>query len=192
MVSPGNKSTSKEKYSFISGGGEMGELIREKDWSKTAVGNPDTWPQSLRTTLSILLNSKFPMFLFWGPELICFYNDAYRPSLGKEGKHPFMLGEPGEKHWAEIWHIIKPLIDKVLAGGEASWSEDQLIPIYRNNKLEDVYWTFSYSPVNDESEKPAGVFVTCNETTDKVNAFKFLEKSSRRFFNDILQAPVAM
>jgi PAS domain S-box-containing protein len=177
MISPGNKSTSKEKFSFLSGGGEMGALIREKDWSKTAVGNPDTWPQSLRTTLSILLNSKFPMFLFWGPDLICFYNDAYRPSLGKEGKHPYILGERGEEHWAEIWHIIKPLIDQVLAGGQASWNEDQLIPIYRNNKLEDVYWTFSYSPVNDESGKPAGVFVTCNETTDKVETLQKLKEN---------------
>ncbi|WP_462255134.1 PAS domain S-box protein [Ferruginibacter sp.] len=177
MISPGNKSTSKDKFSFLSGGGEMGALIREKDWSKTGVGNPETWPQSLRTTLSILLNSKFPMFLFWGTDLICFYNDAYRPSLGKEGKHPYILGERGEEHWTEIWHIIKPLIDQVLAGGEASWNEDQLIPIYRNNKIEDVYWTFSYSPVNDESGKPAGVFVTCNETTDKVETLQKLKEN---------------
>jgi hypothetical protein len=67
---------------------EMGNLIRAKDWSKTPVGPIDSWPQSLRTTLSIILNSKFPMFLWWGPELICFYNDAYRPSLGNNGKHP--------------------------------------------------------------------------------------------------------
>ena len=192
MVSPGNRSTSKEKFSFLSGGGEMGALIREKDWSKTPVGNPETWPQSLRTALSIILHSKFPMFLFWGPDLVCFYNDAYRPSLGNNGKHPYLLGERAEEHWQEIWHIIKPLIDQVLGGGEATWSEDQLIPIYRNGKIEDVYWTFSYSAVNDESGKPAGVFVTCSETTDKINTFKFLEKSSRRFFNDILQAPVAM
>ena len=77
---------------FLAGGGEMGKLTREKDWSKTSLGPPNHWPQSLRTTLSILLNSKFPMFLFWGAELICFYNDAYRPSLGKEGKHPSILG----------------------------------------------------------------------------------------------------
>ena len=165
---------------FLSGGGEMGELTRAKDWSKTTVGDPENWPQSLRTTLSILLNSKFPMFLFWGPELICFYNDAYRPSLGKEGKHPDILGGRGEDFWKEIWHIIKPLIDQVLAGGEATWSEDQLIPIYRNGKIEDVYWTFSYSPVNDESGKSAGVFVTCNETTGKVNTLKELEESKNQ------------
>ncbi len=177
---------------FLAGGGEMGELTRQKDWSQTPVGHPETWPQSLRTTLSILLNSKFPMFLFWGPELICFYNDAYRPSLGNNGKHPAILGARGEDCWQEIWDSIKPLIDQVLSGGEASWSEDQLLPIYRNGTMEDAYWTFSHSPVNDESGAPAGVFVTCIETTDKVSLRRNLEESNRRFINNILQAPVAM
>jgi PAS domain S-box-containing protein len=153
---------------FISRGGEMGEHIRSLDWSKTFVGSIHTWPQSLRTTLSILINSKFPMFLFWGPELVCFYNDAYRPSLGNEGKHPFALGMPGEQVWPEIWPIIKPLIDQVLSGAEATWHEDQLIPIFRNGKMEDVYWTFSYSPVYDESGNIGGVMVVCKETTKRV------------------------
>ena len=176
----------------LSGGGEMGELIRNKDWIKTPLGTHTNWPQSLRTALSIVLHSKFPMFLFWGPELICFYNDAYRPSLGIKGKHPDILGQRAEEAWPETWDIIKPLINQVLAGSEATWNEDQLIPIYRNGKIEDVYWTFSYSPVNDESGKPAGVFVTCSETTEKVNTFKILEESNRRYFNNIMQAPVAM
>jgi PAS domain S-box-containing protein len=177
---------------FLREGGEMGELIRTKDWNKTPVGQPADWPQSLRTTLSIILNSKFPMFLWWGPGLICFYNDAYRPSLGKQGKHPSILGQRAEDAWPEIWEIIKPLIDQVLAGGEATWSEDQLIPIYRNGKIEDVYWTFSYSPVYDESDNVAGVLVTCTETTEKVNTFKRLEESNQNYFNNIMQAPVAM
>jgi PAS domain S-box-containing protein len=168
------------EHSFLAHGGEMGRLMRDKDWSDNILGTPDFWPQSLRTAVSIILNSKFPMFLFWGPELICFYNDAYRPSLGNEGKHPAILGSRGEDYWKEIWHIIKPLIDDVLANGIATWSEDQLIPIYRNGKLEDVYWTFSYSPVNDESGKPAGVFVTCNETTSKVLAHKKIEENEAR------------
>lgn len=169
------------KSNSIPGGGEMGKLIRAFDWTKTSLGEVAAWPQSLRTTLSIILNSKFPMFLFWGPELLCFYNDAYRPSLGNDGKHPDALGKPGEQVWPEIWPVIKPLIDQVLSGGEATWSEDQLIPIYRNGRIEDVYWTFSYSPVHDESNKPAGVFVTCSETTGKVNAFRKLAESEHRF-----------
>ena len=165
---------------FLAGGGKIGELTRAKDWSKTSIGSPEYWPQSLRTTLSILLNSKFPMFLFWGDELLCFYNDAYRPILGKEGKHPSILGMKAEEAWKEIWSIIKPLIDQVLIGGEATWSEDQLIPIYRNGKIEDVYWTFSYSPVIDESGNTAGVYVTCTETTSKINAFIELEESKKK------------
>lgn len=157
----------------------MGQLTRDLDWSQTALGSPDGWSQSLLTTISILLNSRFPMFLWWGPELIQFYNDAYRPSLGQNGKHPAALGQRGEDCWPEIWVVIKPLIDRVMAGGESTWSEDQLIPIYRNNKLEDVYWTFSYSKVVDETGKPAGVLVICNETTDKVNSYKAIDDAKK-------------
>jgi len=153
---------------FLERGNEMGKLTREKDWSQTSIGIPETWPQSLRTILGVVLCSKFPMFLWWGPELICFYNDAYRPSLGLDGKHPSILGMKAVDAWPEIWSIIKPLIDQVLSGGEAVWSEDQLIPIFRNGNLEDVYWTFSYSPVIDEEGLVAGVLVTCSESTQKV------------------------
>src|SRR6185312_14280573 len=177
---------------FLAGGGEMGGLMRNFDWSKTPVGPVDNWPQSLKTILSLLLNSKFPMFLWWGSDLTCFYNDAYRPSLGQNGKHPSILGSPAKEAWAEIWHVIGPLIETVLETGEAIWFEDQLVPIYRNGHIEDVYWTFSYSPVVDDSGKRSGVFVTCTETTGKVILFKGLEESNKRFLNNILQAPVAM
>jgi PAS domain S-box-containing protein len=164
---------------YFDGGGELGQLIREFDWSKTVLGSPDTWSQSLLTTISIMLNSKFPMFLWWGPELIQFYNDGYRPSLGQNGKHPKALGQRGEECWPEIWTVIKPLIDQVMAGGESVWSEDQLIPIYRNNKLEDVYWTFSYSKVTDETGKPAGVLVICNETTKNVKSYNVVKDAKK-------------
>ena len=145
---------------FLTGGGEMGHLMRKKDWSLTPLGTPDTWPRSLQTMLGVILHSRFPMFIWWGPELICFYNDAYRPSLGKDGKHPHILGQPAKQAWAEIWPIISPLINQVLNGGEATWSEDQLIPIFRNGKIEDVYWTFSYSGINNDEGVPYGVLVT--------------------------------
>ncbi|WP_431241172.1 PAS domain-containing protein [Flavobacterium sp. P21] len=159
-------------YDFLSNGGEMGALTRAKDWSKTSVGAVETWSQSLRATLGILLHSKFPMFLFWGPDHICFYNDAYRPSLGNEGKHPDILGQKGAEYWPEIWDFIGPLIDQVLTNGEPTWHEDQLVPIYRNGRLEDVYWTFSYSPVVNDDGKISGVLVVCTETTEKVNIRK--------------------
>ena len=170
----------KNHLPFLKGDGEMVNLVRSYDWSQTSLGEPSQWPQSLRTTLSIILSSKFPMFLFWGPDLICFYNDAYRPSLGNDGKHPFALGKPGAQIWPEIWQHIKPLIDQVLSGGGATWSEDQLLPIYRNGKLEDVYWTFSYSPVIAETGEPAGVFVTCTETTEKVLLFRKLAETNQQ------------
>lgn len=179
-------------YNFLKGGGETAELLASIDWSNTSLGAIEWWPQSLRTTLSIILHSKFPMFLFWGPDLICFYNDAYRPSLGNEGKHPYALGSRGEDVWPEIWHIIKPLIDQVMTGGEATWNEDQLIPIYRNGKLEDVYWTFSYSPVNDENGDVGGVFVTCSETTQKVELLKHFDSNEKKFLGLIEQAPVGV
>ncbi|GAB4024674.1 PAS domain-containing sensor histidine kinase [Spirosoma koreense] len=187
------KVTNSDKhYPFLQGGGEMGELTRHFDWSKTALGTPDQWPQSLRTIVGVLLHSRFPMFLFWGPELVCFYNDAYRPSLGNDGKHPSALGEPGARVWAETWPIIKPLIDKVLAGGEASWSEDQLIPIYRNGQLEDVYWTFSYSPAYGDQNEIAGVFVTCTETTRTVLGRQKAEEIQRQVLTSFEVSPVAI
>ncbi|CCH02534.1 PAS/PAC sensor signal transduction histidine kinase [Fibrella aestuarina BUZ 2] len=167
-------------YASLWGNGEMARLMRQKEWSQSRMGTPDTWPQSLRTALSILMRSRFPMFIFWGPDLICFYNDAYRPSLGNNGKHPSALGEPGEQVWPEIWGIIKPLIDQIMAGGDATWSEDQLIPIYRNGQLEDVYWTFSYSPIGDEAGQISGVFVTCMETTKVVQDQQRMAENSIR------------
>jgi len=170
----------------------MGQLTRDYKWEDTVLGSPETWSQSLLTTISILLNSRFPMFLWWGPDLIQFYNDAYRPSLGNEGKHPTALGQRGIDCWPETWSVVKPLIDQVMSGGESTWSEDQLIPIYRNNKLEDVYWTYSYSRVIDESGKPAGVLAICNETTEKIKSYKIVREAEARFRNMIAHSPVAM
>lgn len=184
---------------YFEGGGEMGALTRSYDWSKTVLGPPENWSPSLLTTIGIMLKSRFPMFLWWGTELIQFYNDAYRPSLGNEGKHPKALGQHGEECWPEIWPVIKPLIDQVLSGGASTWSEDQLIPIYRNNRLEDVYWTFSYSKVNDGPGKPGGVLVICSETTEKVNTLQKMEKtltelaeSESRLRYMLADAPVAI
>lgn len=186
------KGIKEEVYHFIKGGGEMGALTRAFNWSKTSVGSPDKWPQSLRITLSILLSSKFPMFLWWGDDLVQFYNDAYRPSLGNNGKHPTALGQKGKDCWPEIWDIIYPLIYQVRTTGEATWSEDQLVPIYRNGKIEDVYWTFGYSPIRGESDIIEGVLVVCTETTEKVLNAKKIAQSEKNFRNIVLQAPVAM
>ena len=180
--------TAKPDYPFLAGGGEMGALTRKFNWSATPVGAPDQWPQSLRTTVSNLLRSRFPMFLWWGPDMIQFYNDAYRPSMGNDGKHPHALGQRGEECWPEIWDIISPLHKQVISNGEATWMEDQLIPIYRNGKIEDVYWTFSYSSVLDDEGRHGGILVTCTETTAKVSMLKQLQVSEQRFHNLVREA----
>ncbi len=153
---------------FLSGGGEMGVLIATYPWKDTSLGAIESWPQGLRTALSVMLNSRFPMFLFWGPELTSFYNDAFRPSLGNNGKHPSALGQPGRVAWSDEWDEIKPLLDQVRDGGEAVWAEDTFVPFFRDGHLEETYWTFSYSSVRDETGAVAGIFVTCAETTKKV------------------------
>ena len=155
----------------------MGELTRTHDWSQTPIGIPDQWPQSLCATLGIILHSAFPMFLFWGAELTCFYNDAFRPSLGVSGKHP-ALGKPGKDVWPEIWEFIGPLIEQIMTTGQPVWFEDQLVPFYRDGSIEDIYWTFSYSPVYNDSGHINGVFVTCTETTEKVRNVKQLQESN--------------
>ncbi len=145
----------------------MAGLMRDFDWERTSLGAVETWSQSLKITLSILLTSRHPMFLFWGEELIQFYNDAYRPSLGAD-RHPQALGHRGREFWNEIWDIVGEQIDGVMDRGESTWNENQLVPIIRNGCLEEVYWTYGYSPVRDENGNINGALVVCTETTAKV------------------------
>jgi signal transduction histidine kinase len=154
---------------FLQNAGETGKLILSYDWTDNALGPIHLWPHSLRTALGIVLHSAFPMFLFWGDHHICFYNDAYRPSLGANGKHP-AIGKPASEVWPEIWELTSSLIDKVYETGKAQWFEDRLVPIYRNGRLENVYWTFSHSPVYGDHDRIDGVLVTCMETTSTVEA----------------------
>ena len=148
---------------FLAGGGEMGALTRAYDWSANPLGTPEHWPQSLRTALRILLNTNHPMFIWWGPKLIQFYNDAYRQTMGPE-RHPSALGQGGRECWAEIWHVIGPQIEQVMGGGGATWHENQLVPVTRHGKLEQVYWTYGYSPI-DEGDSVGGVLVVCRDVT---------------------------
>jgi PAS domain S-box-containing protein len=171
-----NKNNSTD-YFFLQNGGNSAEIIRNIDWSLNPLGSPENWSNNLKNTLSTILSSKFPMFLWWGEELIQFYNDSYRPSLGNEGKHPKAMGQNAAECWPEIWHFIYPLITKILTTGESVWYDDLLLPIFRNGQLEDVYWTFSYSPVRDDDHKIKGVLVVCSETTEKVNYSRKIEES---------------
>ncbi|MBX3622753.1 MAG: response regulator [Rhizobacter sp.] len=152
---------------FLQGGGEMAGLMRTLDWTTTRLGPPEQWPQSLKTVASVCLHSRFPMLIWWGRELVMLYNDAYRPILGRQ-KHPRALGLEGERCWPEIWPIIGPMLQAVLDTGTATWAADQLLLLERNGFAEECYFTFSYSPIHDETGGIGGVFTAVTETTERV------------------------
>lgn len=164
----------------LSKNGGMGEIISTTDWSASPVGIIDIWPLGLRSALGIMLNSKFPMFLFWGEELTCFYNDACHLGLGIDEKHPEILGKSGAQLLTEVWLTILPIIEEVRSSGEPSWHEDQWFPISRDGEKKNTYWTSSYSPVNDEIGKLEGVMITMNDVTDKVESRKKMEDAEER------------
>ncbi|MEP6472498.1 MAG: PAS domain-containing sensor histidine kinase, partial [Gemmatimonadota bacterium] len=149
------------------GDGEMARLSRAFDWASSPLGPVDTWPPCLTVTVRNLLTCCSPMFLYWGPELIQFYNDAYRPSLGDDGRHPRALGASGPGFWADIWPVIGPELDAVLGHGEATWHEDQHIPLDPDGRRDDVWRTCGYSPVFTASGSIGGVLVMCQATTQR-------------------------
>ena len=152
---------------FLAGGGELGALMRAMDWSTTKLGPAAQWPQSLRTSVSLCLNSRFAIIIWWGRQLIMLYNDAYRHmTLGS--KHPAALGNPGRDCWTEIWDVIGPMLERVLTTGEATWSDDLMLLLERHGYPEETYHTFSYSPIRDESGGVGGVFTPVTETTERV------------------------
>ena len=154
------------EHDFLAGGGELGACVRALNWSKTPLGPVAQWPQSLKTSVSICLNSRFPVLIWWGPELVKIYNDAYRPLIGT--KHPWALGSPGREVWPEIWDIIGPMLSQVMERGEATASNDLLLLLERNGYGEECYFSFSYSPIRDESGRVGGVFTPVAETTERV------------------------
>ena len=146
----------------------MGELVRSLHWSATPLGAPENWSPALRTVVRILLANRFPQLLWWGPEYISIYNDAYRPILGR--KHPWGLGKPVRDCWSEIWDILKPLIDTPFKGGPATWSEDIELQINRAGFIEETHFTVAYSAVPDDTAPGGigGVLATVHEITEKV------------------------
>ncbi|MBE1493056.1 PAS domain S-box-containing protein [Amycolatopsis lexingtonensis] len=147
------------------GTSRMAARMRDFGWASSPLGDPAGWPASLTTAVRICLTSRFPMIVWWGPELRFLYNDAYLPLLGT--KHP-ALDKPGARVWDEIWHIIGPMLDSVMTTGEATWSEDLLLPMNRHGYWEETYWTYSYSPVHDDEGAVRGVFTAVTETTERV------------------------
>jgi PAS domain S-box-containing protein len=154
---------------IVADGGEMGALIAQFDWAGTPLGPMCRWSRSLKSAVAMVVHSRHPMFIWWGPALIQLYNDAYVPSFGA-GKHPAALGQPGRECWPEIWQIIGPQIDQVMRHGTPSWHEDALVPIFRNGAIEEVYWTYGYSALFDDDGSIGGTLVVCTETTARVVA----------------------
>jgi signal transduction histidine kinase len=170
---------------LFAGGGEMGALMRSTDWSKTPLGPTERWPRSLRTMLGVVLGSRFPMLLWWGPDLLHLYNDAYRPIL--RDKHPASLAAPAAQIWAEVWDVAGPLARSVQEGGPATWTEDLQLFINSGSMAEETYFTFSYSPVPGDDGGVGGVLNTVQETTAKVQG----ERQIRMLHDLAARAPEA-
>ena len=158
---------------FLLGGGEMGARMREMDWSQTALGPAETWPGSLKTSISIMLASRFAMVVAWGPRFHFFYNDRYRPVLGST-KHPGALGTTAAEIFPEAWPFIGPLFESTRQG-ESVALDDMLIPLDRNGYLENCYFTLSYSPIRDESGGVGGMLAVVAETTARLEGERRLK-----------------
>jgi PAS domain S-box-containing protein len=178
---------------FLQGGGAMGELIRAYDWSRNPLGPPVNWSPPLQLAVQLVLNTGHPMCLRWGPQLICIYNDAYGELIGQE-RHPTALGKPAREVWSEVWHIAGPQLEHVLAGHGVVWTQNALVPMTRNGRSEETYWTYSYSPVRDAAAANGigGVLVVCSETTAVVLAEKRVADEMHRQRRLFEQAPSFM
>ena len=150
---------------WLVGGGEMGKVVRSRDWSKTPLGPIESWPQSLRTTVSLGLASNFPISLVWGPRHVQIYNDGYWPICG--GKHPLSMGQDFTECWASAWPVIGNAFERALAG-ETSYLENQRMFLDRHGYLEETFFTFSFSPIRDETGGVGGLFHPVTETTTKM------------------------
>ncbi len=151
--------------SAFPGTSTMTALMRAHDWAASPLGLPDQWPPNLRIACRIALSSRFPMIVWWGPDLRFLYNDAYIPLLGSKHPAPDL---PGAEVWPEIWHIIGPQLQSVLEEGEPTWSEDVLLPMNRHGYWEETYWTYSYSPMQNDDGTVGGVFTAVTDTTERV------------------------
>lgn len=171
----------------MAGGGEMGARIRAHDWAATPLGPPTTWPQSLRSALSICLHSRFPTAIYWGLELRLLYNDAWVPIPAE--RHPLALGRPGAEVWADIWDVVGPQFDRVIDTGEGFSTFDQMLPMVRNSVRTETYWNYSFTPIRGERGAVAGILNQGHETTDRILADRAREAAAARQHRLFQQAP---
>ncbi|AWN47579.1 hybrid sensor histidine kinase/response regulator [Methylobacterium terrae] len=167
-----------DAFPFLPAGGLTGAEIRARDWSATPLGPPEAWPPALRNALSLMLACPTAMFLAWGPDLRCFYNDAYRPMLGY--RLDTALGSPFREVWGSIWGEIGPLVEATLAG-ESRTLTDVMLDLSREGVPERGWWSFTYSPVLDDDGRINGLFCVTSETTDRVLGEAALRESEDHF-----------
>lgn len=176
---------------IVPDGGPAGALFRETDWSLTALGAPETWPDALKTAVGIAFASRHPMLVLWGPELVQIYNEAFRPSLGEPGK-VVPMGQPARAFWGETWKRVGVQVEAAYRDGVATFLEDTLVPVYRNGHVEDVYWTYGYSAIRNPDGAVGGVLVVCVETTQRITEAQRLRESRRALEDFLMRAPVGM
>jgi hypothetical protein len=166
-ISPGSPRESGEAE-YPLGTGEMCDLVRSLDWSKTSLGPITAWPAHLKAAVNLILPAQAQIVLFWGPEYVSLYNDAYAPTIGD--KHPRALGRPARENWAELWDDLGPLLRRVFETGETVFAKDRSFYMERHGYPENVYFDISYSPVRDDAGNVGGVLCIVNETTEQVIA----------------------
>jgi signal transduction histidine kinase len=178
------------------GGGVAGALLRSIDWTRTSLGSPRGWPMALVSQVRTMLATSQPMCIFWGPELVNFYNDGFLPILGE--KHPSAMGQRAEECWREAWPIVGPQLLRVKQGESIS-NEELLVPIARSGRVEDAWWNYSYSPLFDDDGRSEGVLVICTEVTNEVVGRRRVEESRREaeraraeLHGIFMQAPLPM
>lgn len=174
---------------FIYGKGEMSSQIRSFDWQATSLGPIDTWSAPLLISVNLMLDSGFPMLIWWGAERIQFYNDAYLKILGTDvsSKHLNTLGKRGSDCWPESWPRVNGLIERVLSSGESEFVENELVPIFRNGKMHNVYWTYAYNPIRNMQGIPEGIMVVCTETTQSQEKIMYNEEQLKRVLDHMAE-----
>ena len=151
---------------FLAGGGELGRRIRAFDWARTTLGPSEHWSKALKTTVRIMLASRQPIWIGWGPELVYLYNDPYKAIIG--GRHPTALGKPSRQVWPEIWHIIGPMLETAMGGIQGTYVEEQLLIMERHGFAEETYYTYSYTPVPDDDGQTGGIICANTDETQRV------------------------
>ncbi|MBL0391364.1 PAS domain-containing protein [Ramlibacter monticola] len=173
---------------FLEGGGAMGERIRNFDWAGHPLGPPAHWPEALRMALSLCLHSSFPTAIYWGPEFHILYNDAWSEIPAE--KHPWILGQPGRVGWPDIWDIVGPQLQQVVAAGTGLALYDQMLPMFRGGQARETWWNYSLTPIRSPDHSIGGVFNQGNEITQLVFARREREAELDRWRDLFQQAPV--